>query len=56
MTHDDPVIRGKLLADCLTLFYGTPGVEGIILWHFAPSADSDKLNWALATPNVTASI
>ncbi|KAK2158164.1 hypothetical protein LSH36_175g00004, partial [Paralvinella palmiformis] len=41
--HSNPTIRGNLLADSLTLFYGTPGVQGMLLWDFAPNnAAGDK--------------
>ncbi|KAK2152218.1 hypothetical protein LSH36_337g05023 [Paralvinella palmiformis] len=53
ISHDDPVIRGNLLADCMTLFYSTPAVHGILLWDFAPVNNTDMLPCALASPNVT---
>ena len=54
--HPNPVVRGRLLADCLTLYYGTRGVHGIVLWDFAPAAANIDLQpTALASPDVEVS-
>ncbi|KAK2141927.1 hypothetical protein LSH36_1015g00002 [Paralvinella palmiformis] len=51
--HPDSTVRGNLLSDLLTLFYGTPGVHGILMWDCVPRVGQNRSETALTSSNLT---